>query len=209
MNLYVQYGCGLSAPEGWVNFDSSPTLRLQKFPLIGEIAKKKVHFPDNVKYGDIIKGLPDIKRNSCDGIYCSHVLEHLCLNDFKKALDNTYILLNNSGIFRCVLPDLQFSINEYLIQKQNKDTNASINFLKSTMLGVVERPASLKEKVFNMFGNSKHLWMWDAESMKEYLLQAGFSSVRLCSFNDSKDPMFKLVEEESRFYAAIAFECYK
>ena len=40
MSLNVQYGCGLSDPEGWKNFDSSPTLRLQKLPLIGRFIKK-------------------------------------------------------------------------------------------------------------------------------------------------------------------------
>ena len=83
--MYIQYGCGLSAPENWVNFDSSPTLRLQKIPLIGGIATRKVRFPDNIKYGDIVKGLPNIPYNSCDGVYCSHVLEHLSLEDMRIA----------------------------------------------------------------------------------------------------------------------------
>lgn len=80
---YIQYGCGLAAPEGWINFDASPTLRVQKIPLVGKTIVKFLHpviFPDNVKYGDIIAGLPGIEPESCDGIYCSHVLEHLARN---------------------------------------------------------------------------------------------------------------------------------
>ena len=34
---YVQYGCGLSAPHEWLNFDASPILRLQKLPLLGQL----------------------------------------------------------------------------------------------------------------------------------------------------------------------------
>ncbi|MCI5142460.1 MAG: methyltransferase type 11, partial [Candidatus Electrothrix sp. ATG1] len=30
---FIHYGCGLSAPESWLNFDASPTLRLQRIPL--------------------------------------------------------------------------------------------------------------------------------------------------------------------------------
>ena len=67
MSLYVQYGCGLSAPVGWQNFDASPTLRLQKIPLIGKLVRK-VDFPSNVLYGDIVKGLPGIAPQSCDGV---------------------------------------------------------------------------------------------------------------------------------------------
>lgn len=65
--LYVQYGRGLSAPIEWKNFDVSPTLRIQKAPLIGGLLKGRLNvvFPSNVLYGDIIKGLP-IQDNSCD-----------------------------------------------------------------------------------------------------------------------------------------------
>ena len=35
---YVQYGCGLSAPNEWINFDVSPTLRIQKIPIIGSLS---------------------------------------------------------------------------------------------------------------------------------------------------------------------------
>ncbi len=81
--IYIQYGCGLSAPKEWTNFDVSPTLRIQKLPIIGAILKSSLNtsFPKNVQYGDIINGLP-VKENSCDGLYCSHTLEHLSLNDY-------------------------------------------------------------------------------------------------------------------------------
>lgn len=209
MSLYVQYGCGIIAPQEWLNFDASPTLRMQKIPLIGAIAKRKVDFPTNVKYGDIVKGLPGIEPNSCDAVYCAHVLEHLALNDFHKALNNTYTMLKNGGIFRCVLPDLEWSINQYITERGKNNTNASTQFLRNTMLGIEERPKSLKEKLITAFGNSGHLWMWDAASLKEELIKCGFVSIRKCYLNDSCDPAFKLVEEESRFYAAIAFECSK
>jgi hypothetical protein len=32
-NEYVQYGCGYSAPNSWVNFDASPTLRFERIPI--------------------------------------------------------------------------------------------------------------------------------------------------------------------------------
>jgi hypothetical protein len=43
--VYVQYGCGSSAPEGWLNFDAS--LRVQ-LGIRGKV------FPRNVRYGDIV-----------------------------------------------------------------------------------------------------------------------------------------------------------
>ena len=77
----------------FLNYDSSPTLIYERIPLIGKLYKKnKEFFPSNVMYGDIVKGLP-LEENSIEGIYCSHVLEHLALNELKKSLRNIYKLL--------------------------------------------------------------------------------------------------------------------
>ncbi|MCX6313708.1 MAG: methyltransferase domain-containing protein [Sphingobacteriales bacterium] len=207
--IYVQYGCGLSAPAGWNNYDASPTLRLQKLPVVGGVFKKKVDFPSNVRFGNILKTLPGIKENSCDGIYCSHVLEHLSLNDFHQALKNTYGLLKSGGIFRCVLPDLEFSILQYIEDVKSKPELASINFLNGTMLGIKDRPKGFKQFVISLMGNSHHLWMWDQYALKNALEEAGFIKVRKCIYNDCEDKMFKLVEDESRFINAISFEAVK
>ena len=98
MKLYVQYGAGNEAVKGWLNFDASPTLRIQKLPLIGKLLRSKLNcvFDDDILYGDIIKGLP-IKANSVDGLFCSHVLEHLSYADFYTALFNSFKYLKPGG----------------------------------------------------------------------------------------------------------------
>lgn len=208
--LYVQYGCGLSAPKEWVNFDVSPTLRLQKMPIIGNWLKNRsaVVFPANVLYGDIVKGLP-VADNSCDGVYCSHTLEHLSLEDFRLSLRNTWRILKPGGIFRCVVPDLEIAARDYLQALDKNEKDASIQFLSSVMLGQRTRPRGTKNLVKAMFGNSHHLWMWDIQSLADELQQAGFKNVRACKFDDSSDPMFKLVEDEGRFWHAAAIDCTK
>jgi hypothetical protein len=35
---HVHYGCGLAAPAEWTNFDTNPTLRLERLPFIGRVA---------------------------------------------------------------------------------------------------------------------------------------------------------------------------
>src|ERR1041384_7587350 len=102
---YVQFGCGFSAPEGWLNFDASPTLRFERLPLVGKLYTRNTRrFPANVMFGDIVKGLP-LADGSCQGIYCSHILEHLALNDLDAALKNVCRYLCADGTFRLVLPD--------------------------------------------------------------------------------------------------------
>jgi len=208
--IYVQYGCGLSAPLFWRNFDVSPTLRLQKMPLLGGLIKGKLNtvFPDNVEYGDIIKGLP-VADNSCDGVYCSHTLEHLSFNDCKIALKNTYAMLRPNGIFRCIVPDLEILARNYLSSLSSGNKNAGNSFMEQTLLGIKVRPRGLKKFVTSYLGNSHHLWMWDQYSLEEELNKAGFASVRVCKYNDSADIVFAEVESEGRFINSICLEAVK
>ena len=159
--IYVQYGCGLSGHKDWINLDVSPTLRIQKTPILGTILKNKLNtaFPSNVLYGDIIKGLP-IDENSCDGLYCSHTLEHLSLQDFRQAIINSFKILKKGGIFRCIVSDLEFVARSYIKELDNGEKLASLNFMNRTALGMKERPRGLKGFFSSFFGNSRHLWMW-------------------------------------------------
>lgn len=202
--MYINYGCGNTAPKEWINFDASPTLILEKFFFI----KKKKIFPKNVKFGNIIKGLP-IAENSCRGVFCSHILEHLSLEDFEKALKNTYRILKPNGIFRLIMPDLQNYINIYIESKNNKEDLASIDFLKNTMLGKEKRVKGFVNYLKNIYGNSNHLWMWDKESTIFYLQKIGFNNIIEAKFGEYQDNMFQLVESESRYYNSFALEVRK
>jgi len=210
MLKYLQYGCGLSNPIGWENYDSSPTLRIQRTPIIGKIMKSSLNvvFPKNIKYGDIVNGL-NVSKNTYDGIYCSHVLEHLSYFDLKKALHNTYEYLKPGGIFRMVLPDLEILCREYVNEVNKKNPKSSLRFMNDSLLGVTERKRGLKQIITNMLGNSKHLWMWDYYSLSEELREVGFSDIRRCKFNDSNDEMFLRVEEKDRFRNCLSIEVIK
>jgi predicted SAM-dependent methyltransferase len=198
--VYVQYGSGPnSCPPGWINFDISPTLRLQKLPIVGKLFRHgSVIFPDGTRYGDIVNGLP-IPRGSADGIYASHVLEHLSLEDCGIALSNTFRLLKHGGIFRLIVPDLQNRARQYLANLENGDVEANSWFMRQSVLGLEHRRKSLEEWARSVLGNSAHLWMWDELSMTAALEKTGFTEIRRCHFNDSRDDAFRLVEERGRF----------
>jgi predicted SAM-dependent methyltransferase len=202
---YVQYGCGLSAPSGWRNFDSSPTLRLERLPLIGRLCKENALFPQNVEYGDIVKGLP-VSPDTCTGVYCSHVLEHLSLDDFRTALSNTYKILERGRIFRLVLPDLLYLAKQYL---DNKDNDAALVFMRQTGLGQEKRARTPKELIGLWLGTTHHRWLWDYKSIKPELEAAGFVEVRSAVFGDSADKRFWEVEEKDRWNNCLGLECRK
>ena len=203
---YVQYGCGWCAPIKWRNFDASPTLRFERIPIIGKLyTKNDKRFPVNVEYGDIIKGLP-IPDNSCKGVYCSHVLEHLSLEDFRLALINTHKILKKGGIFRAVLPDLEYLITKYV---NDASPDAAIVFLKETSLGKEKRRRGLKDFLQEWLGNSQHLWMWDYKSLAYELERTGFINIRRAKYADSADPLFNEVEDTGRWENCLGIECEK
>ncbi len=173
--------------------------------MVGRYTKNARRFPNNVRPGNIVKGLP-IPDQCCDGVYASHILEHLTLEDFDRALQNTKRMLKPGGIFRLVVPDLEYSAREYVRNLDSGESTASTGFLTSTGLGVSARPAGLRSSFYQALRTSAHLWMWDALSLADALGKHGFGEVRRCEFGDCKDPMFKLVEEAGRFVNAVAME---
>ena len=203
---YVQYGCGLTAPLEWTNYDSSLTLRWEQIPVLGQLLTKNTfRFPNNVRFGDIVKGLP-CAAASCHGIYASHVLEHLTLAEFHLALINTRRLLKPSGIFRLVVPDLEYAAREYLRKLEMGDPSANEFFLDETCLGRRSRTPGFKGLVYQSLGTHQHGWMWDAISLIQALQENGFHSIRQCAYGDSEDRMFDFVEDPRRFERSVAIE---
>lgn len=189
-----------------MNFDSSPTLRFERVPIVGRLyAKNAQRFPPNVRYGDIVKGLP-LPHGSCKGVYCSHVLEHLAFADLEIALRNTYSLLQPCGIFRLVLPDLELLAKRYFV---SSDEMASVRFMEDTCLGRKSRSRTLVGFLSDWLGGSAHLWMWDERSMARKLRECGFKSIRRATLGDCEDQKFREVEHADRFDGCLAMQCSK
>jgi len=203
-DVYVQYGCAFSPGEGWLNFDNSPTLRIERLPVLGGaisswFSGNASRFPPSVRYGDICQGLP-VPDGIARGVYASHVLEHLSLDDLRTALAKTYNLLAPGGIFRLIVPDLQARAQRYVESVSNASPDAAAVFLRTSGLGQERRPKTLAELARHALGGSRHLWMWDEYSLAAELKKANFVAVRRCEFSDATDPMFSRVEAHKRFH---------
>jgi SAM-dependent methyltransferase len=201
---FVQFGCGLAAPDSWTNFDASPTLRLQRLPIVGRIlTSRRVHFPANVRYGDIVRGLP-VAPASCHAVYSSHVLEHLALEDCQVALRNARTILRPGGLFRFVVPDLEDSIRRYLASSEDL---AAVEFVRSLRIGHESRPRTLGPFLADWLGNARHMWAWDYKSMAHELRQAGFAEIRRAVLGDSTELRFRDVEDAIRWNGCLGIEC--
>jgi len=199
-DLYIHYGCGLCAPDGWLNFDASPRLRLERVFGLRNLIEGSVGllFPANVRPGDIVHGL-SVADGTASGVYCSHVLEHLPRDDVPGALDNTRRMLRSGGLFRLVLPDLQWRAVRYLKAAERGDPAAADALIEACLLGTRKAPRGLVSRIRNQFGRNAHLWMYDFAAIEMLLERAGFAAIRRCRIGDCRDPMFALVEEAGRF----------
>lgn len=201
----VQFGCGLSCPDGWINYDSSPRLRLQRLPVVGRFmpAGPFGQFPSAVRYGDIVKGLP-VRNGSVRLLYCSHVLEHLALQELRQALHNCARALKPGGMFRLVLPDLEVLINGYVSSEEIKRAE---RFIRSTLMGLEQRDRGIRGFLESFLGNSRHLWLWDFAGLESELKAAGFKEVRRARFGDSGIAEFTSVESAERWVDALGIQC--
>jgi len=202
---YVQYGSGASGPEGWLNFDCSPTLLAQRIPLLGPLIRVwcRTRFDHAIRFGDIVRGLP-VADQSARAVYCSHVLEHLSLTDLRAALRNTHRILRPGGTFRMVLPDLRHIADTYV---KDGGSDAALAFMRETRLGREMRARGLMGLLRSWLGNSEHLWMWDYPALARELVEAGFKNPRPVKFNDAADPMFHAAERPDRWRDALGIEC--
>lgn len=158
-----------------------------------------------MRVGDVVRGLP-LADQSCDGVYSSHVLEHLSRTDFDKALDETFRVLKPGGIFRLVVPDLAAEARAYLAETEANKPDAADRFMRGTHLGIESRARGLKGMLLENLSNARHFWMWDYPGMANALGEHGFTDIRRGAFNDSADEMFKAVEDEGRFEDAVCVE---
>ncbi len=209
MNDYrgINFGCGLRVADKWKNYDASPTLWLQRLPVLGIIARQLIspRFPASALYGDVVRGLPEVSETA-DWVYCSHVLEHMSLDDFRKSLNEVMRLLKPGGVFRGVLPDLEAEVQKYLLDSSDM---ACSKFMEMTGLGIKSRSRGLGGILRGFLGHRQHLWMWDYKGLREELIRVGFNQVRQAHWQDSPYPVFHALEEQRRWEGCLGFECIK
>ena len=192
----MQFGCGVVTPDGWLNYDISPTRTLSKIPLMSKLLKLP-KWPPGAKYGDIVKGIP-LPEKSCTKIYSDQVLEHLALDDFRLALRNVKRLLRNDGVFRSFVPDFEYALKVYNEAKKNGESDAASQFVIAIGMGTQQRRRGISA-IRNVFGNSSHLWAWDEANIRAELENAGFCNFKRVMYRDSGDPAFDAIENYSEY----------
>jgi predicted SAM-dependent methyltransferase len=108
-NSYINIGCGAKYHKDWTNIDMAP------------------NNPDIINQ-NFLNGIP-FPDYSFDVVYHSQVLEHFPKEKALYFMSECYRILNNEGIIRIVVPDLENIIDEYkhwLEINKNNPTDESI-----------------------------------------------------------------------------------
>lgn len=208
----INLGCGPVGKEDWINLDWGVLAIAHKYPLIEKVLSRlnlfprgyDVKWPKNLSLHNCRKKLP-FEANSIDYIYSSHVLEHFKRFESEGILKECHRILREGGIIRIVVPDLKLLAKKYLendvnyfkeidrLMNVNRKKNGSNKFLLADVLmsnfypDFYKKKASGLTRAMTLFVRP-HLWMYDYESLKSLLEQAGFAIIERRAFKEGAVP---------------------
>ncbi len=170
---------------------------------LGIIDKETAQYPwpRNILIWDVSKGLA-FPGNSVDGIYASHLLEHLSRSKAEFFVRECYRVLNSEGVIRLVVPDLRSYIEEYARLKSEMPDSSfpASRFMErlNTCRWHQWENLSLPLRIYKAMKDFlSHKWMYDRESLITLLQEAGFKGVSEKKFG-SAIPRIADVERQEK-----------
>jgi len=140
-------------------------------------------------YLNVTKPFP-IEDNSVRHIFNEQFIEHISLSDAEFFLKESFRVLDRGGAIRIATPDLEAYSREYI----RRTDKARLLLERNRKLGYEYGPAcaAIMNKIF--YGDY-HKYIYDFETLKNMLQQAGFTSVVRCAVRESEDPELRNLEE--------------
>ena len=212
----LNLGCGTrtSADPQVINVDwsvylqlrRSRSLRIAAWPLLSEERRSRLKaMPDNVMVHDLAKGIP-FPDGSVDGVYHSHLLEHLDRDVAPVFLREILRVLKPGGTVRVVVPDLERLCAAYLAhideaKADSREADRHDEFVAAIIEQSVRkrgagtasqgRLTGLVDRI--LLGDARrrgetHQWMYDRENLGALLRRVGFGEPRQVSAKESRIP---------------------
>lgn len=191
----LNLACGARTHPEWNNVDFGPYARLAQHPRIATLMRRCGLISDlrwqrlgsvdpTTRHWNLRKGIP-YPASTFDVVYHAHFLEHLRRPHAAAFLKECQRVLKPGGVLRVVVPDLSYyfhqcseTVNDPVAHEQ------AIEFLIDQMVrdqatGPNEQKGALKffEKLIrggSERSGERHLWMYDAVSLKRLLVNLGF-----------------------------------
>jgi len=215
-HAYLNLGSSTRCAPQWNNLDFSWIVRLAGYPRLAAILHR-YEFLSEDRYArirsvgskiiqwNLRKGIP-FSDASFDGVYHSHLLEHMDREVAPMLLRECLRVLKPGAILRVVVPDLELLTRRYLsvvdnlpLEASAREHEASIEALIDQMIVRVPHVRSEQKTLVkwleNIFvGNTAragviHRWMYDHYSLGRLLSELGFVDVKQESATTSSSGM--------------------
>jgi predicted SAM-dependent methyltransferase len=152
----------------------------------------------NVHYlVDFGRPLP-FPRESFEGVFCEHVMEHFSLEDGQRLAREVYRVLRPGGCFRIVVPDAELLLQRYF------DTPDEV---------VARRYAgdATPMEIVNLYFRQRyeHQFLYDWSTMKKMLLGAGFEMVSRAAFGKGCLCLPVILDDEKYEWESLYVEALK
>lgn len=182
MAVRLNIGCGDAPTPGWINYDNSPAVWLARWPLltrllrlVGIVDDGNVEFIARcrqlgIRHANGSSRIPHA-AGSVDTVYSSHMIEHLDRHEASLFLAECLRVLKPGGVLRLAVPNLRWSILEYM-EKGNAD-----HFIAQLQFDV-DKPRGLVARVHRVLtGGRGHHWMYDGASLTRLVEECGFRGI--------------------------------
>lgn len=178
---------GPQSNSGWIHTDVTPHLYIARLPGLAWLLHKLGKMTDeryadhqrglfkNVQYLNVTKHWP-YENGKFDAVYSSHVLEHLPLHGARVCLAESYRCLQQGGILRILVPDLDAHVHDY---DSKRAMDWAINFFEAN------------ERV----EKNMHHFMYNFESMQTLMKSVGFSKVIRQDYQSGLCPDVKKLDQ--------------
>lgn len=216
--LRLNIGCGLTAPDGWINIDSSLNAWLAKRPMIKGLLRSTrllpastldIPWPSNITILDITRKLP-YPNGSVLHVYSSHLLEHLFRDQAAKLLRECHRVMVPGGIIRIIVPDLREAALKYLesLQHERAAVPAADVFIESLDLAEKTKGSdNFLLRIYRFFvDKNSHKWAYDEHSLKALLEAAGFEDIELRQCGKSLIDDVASLDNPVRFKESVCLE---
>jgi predicted SAM-dependent methyltransferase len=155
-------------------------------------------WPRDVRRLDVLRGLP-FADSSIRYVYSSHLLQSLTYAQSLSLMREIFRVLQNGGVLRIIVPDLERVVQDYLADAQPLASHTQMQRLsiKTTAARALLGRGQGYEQMF------------DARSLKRLFLDAGFANPEVCAFRQSRIPEIDALEIEQRKRESLYVEAGK
>lgn len=176
---YLDIGCGTNNSPKFVNLDYRWTPQID---VCWDIVKKALPFPDN----------------KFKGVYTEHCFEHIPFESFKKNMHEIYRVLAPGGTLRLIMPDGEIYLDIYQRRKQNENVKMPYE----------DGYISPMHRINGIFRNHGHLFIYDFETVRIILEEAGFKHITKQKYKQGRDAEL-LRDTEYRSIESLYVEAVK